>query len=144
MFVCGLYINLNNRSSNEKKVGDEVCYGDFITISMIPELTDKSFYLFSHHLSHLNCSKFSKQQEVCFHPKKSSNTNWLIMFGDETFRYEYHGSPIEANSTVVIKHAFTHEFLASHNVYSGLLLLYLCLLLIFEKSQRNILCVFCC
>eukprot|EP00916_Digyalum_oweni_P021397 GHVL01035530.1.p1 GENE.GHVL01035530.1~~GHVL01035530.1.p1 ORF type:complete len:288 (-),score=58.13 GHVL01035530.1:396-1259(-) len=89
-------------------------FGQKIRIRINPEILENGeMYLFSEIVTPMNFSKYSRHQQVVFHPIKNSGTIWTIAHADCNLRIENEGHPVRVDSAIVIRHSQTAAFLAS-------------------------------
>lgn len=72
-----------------------------------------AFYLQSQPVSGLAASKVSHKQLVCMSSARTFDTVWKAQWRDISRRFELDGSPVPANSEVILVHAPTNTALSS-------------------------------
>jgi hypothetical protein len=64
----------------------------------------------------MRSSKFSRHQEVSVTANFNSNSIWVIETVNAKERFDSVGKPVLTNSTILLKHLTTAQWLASENV----------------------------
>ena len=99
--------------------GDEVVkYGEQLRFVTNPYFYVKPLYLHSCQISPLAFARFSRNQEVCMSYKPIYNTVWTILppAGNGS---PLIGTPVQANTELLIVHGATKEFLSNDHINYG-------------------------
>ena len=107
---------LTRASSNDGFPGDYLHYGQEFTLTTHPKLHPSPLFLHSTTVSPFSFAKFSRYQEVCMNSVRGPNTIWIAERADSKIRFESQGTPLIANSDILIKHNQTGQWLSSDNI----------------------------
>lgn len=90
--------------------GNPVLFGQPIRIRAHPILNPTALYLHSRLFSK---SKYSKRQAVSFAASSSFDVVWVCQLKEPSLRFEAEGSPVPANSEIILYHSASNVALAS-------------------------------
>ena len=97
---------------------DIVRYGEQVRFVTNPWIFHKPLYLHSTQATPQIFARFSRNQEVCLSTKSIYNTVWQI-FPPEGQGSTLVGSPVQANTELMIDHCATREYLSSEPLNYG-------------------------
>ncbi|XP_032050586.1 cilia- and flagella-associated protein 161 isoform X1 [Aythya fuligula] len=99
-------------SVDGSSVGEPIRFGQKFGLGTTGGFSDPMLYLASDHKSFIRFAKKSHLQQVFLTDELSYLTCWQAAFLDPQLRLEYEGSPVPANSKVIITHCHTNRSLA--------------------------------
>jgi Ca2+-binding EF-hand superfamily protein len=107
---------LGRISESDGFPGDYLHFGQPFALFSHPKLYPQPLYLHSTVVSPFSFAKFSRYQEVCLHSVRGPNTIWIAEHANPKVRFESEGTPVLANSDILIKHNQTGQWLSSDNI----------------------------
>ncbi len=110
---CARMVLVLTKAEEDGAPDNVIRYGQKVKLESNPYIYSKKLYLHSQQVSPQSFARFSRHQEVSMIPKNIYNTVWKIDHAQPQMRLKVRGSPIEANSPVVIEHCATSHCLAS-------------------------------
>lgn len=103
---------------NDGEGDDTVRYGEQVRFVTNPYIFHKPLYLHSTQITPQIFARFSRNQEVCLSTKMVYNTVWRIVPQDGNGS-PLIGTPVQANSQLIIEHCATKEFLSNDTIKYG-------------------------
>jgi hypothetical protein len=97
---------------------DILHYGEQFMITTSPEMGPKH-YLHSEPQSVTSFSRATRHQEVSMKSAPSFNCVWIALHPDPNMRLEAEGCPIQANTVVLLSHAYTRSYLSGEIMHHG-------------------------